>query len=215
MLRSRHLTSVVVGSGVPLESSTWSLGSPHDVAVFLPVHFGGARAVFQSRAEVDPRLWKNPSFNRVVARTNLPPSYKAANALVPAHWSLSGATVDLEMVPQGVQAEDYFVKMKSGTLYQHYGPWARESSPNRFQINFRAKGRGEVEALVFVYTHAPHKHLRSDSAGKVTLDSDDWAHYRLDYEKPDAGVSISGAMRCNSGEVCIDDVFFTGAEKPK
>ncbi|MFA6929188.1 MAG: DUF4838 domain-containing protein [Lentisphaeria bacterium] len=210
VLRARKLKNIAIESGTPIESSTWSIGAPHDTGAFLPVHFAGKRAVHDvSRQEIDTRMWKNGSFSELEHG-----SISSANEkelMLPKNWSLSGKKSSLELLLQENCLNNYFVKLKSGILLQHYGPWERKPSPENFSIHFRAKGKGELEFLVFVYTYAPHHHLRSDSAAKVLLDSDEWKYYKFEYRQPDREVNISGALRCNSGEICFDDVFFTAA----
>jgi hypothetical protein len=210
ILRNRQLTD---GTS---QGSTWSSGSGHNVDLFHPVVFSRSRAVAKaSLREIDSRHWKNGSFTDVYSTSKLPDKWTITNSLLPKDWDLSSSGGELEIVKQKNAEENYYVKLKRGFILQAYGATWDTVADKKFKINFRASGKGTLDVLVLLYKKKPYTFLRSETIKRIDIDSQDWQYYKLEYTQGEADVRIALGMRCNSGEINLDDISFVGLEDNK
>ena len=190
-------------NGKTPEMSTWAPGSPWNMENAHAVTFGGRRAINGgSRAEYDTRHWKNGSFNVLEKNPRFPQHWKN-NGKKPAFWNLSGNKNyggDLELLLHEGKKNDYFVRLRKGFIFQDYG-----IKTERIRLSMRIRGKGGFSLLVLRYT-PKWKHIGSRNiAGSVKVDSKEWKHYELEFDRPGEKEEIQALAIW--GKVDIDDCY--------
>ena len=193
------------------EYSTWSHGTPHSVDVFHAVTFTGPRQIAAgSRYEVDTRFWKNGSFNELApANRKLPGHWKVKDNRTPKYFDFSSGRQyggDMEMVLHPGSKENYFLRLRKGFLFQFH-----KVKNMKLKAAFRVKGKGEIVFKMLRY-NSKYRNIGSATIKKVKVDSSDWKHMSIDFDRPSKDMTEIHAFMFQpiSGEVDLDDLYLVG-----
>lgn len=181
VLRARKIDGIVMHSGVPVESSTLSIGNPHDTDTFQVLHFCRERAVSVSGRELDTRPWKNGSFEET-AEKKVPPvrgGWTVRDGVMPASWSVAGRAGFLALKRDEKRGN---VVALSGNLANEYA--GREKN---VKITMSARGRGVCGLWWYCYdvVNGKRKHKLSRQITEFRIDTGDvWRTFTFTAEVP-------------------------------
>ena len=179
---------------------------------FFPLSLAGKKTADVSGLK-DTRLWKNGNFNDVFKR----PNDKWAKGwdlgkeeLLARGWNLNTAQpgASFELLKHPGSNDDFFVLLKKGNFFQrHLG------KDEAIRCSFRLKGHGKFKIMIFRFDRGEHhyKHLGTDLLRVLTLNSDEWVTYQMDYLKKAADETV-GLVFWNdgNGDLYIDDAYVFG-----
>ncbi len=198
------------------EVTTWSQGEAHSVDVFHAVSFASPRKVSPgNRMEVDTRFWKNGSFNEVEKPEKYYSHWKLKDGMKPKSYSLSGGKQyggELEMLLHPGSKENYFVRLKSGFIFQEY-----KFKDDKIKVTFRVRGKGELYFTVLRYAYTPKWTGRgSKGVAKIKVNSPDWKYETFTFERPNKAdkkeIHMLMIQAVKGSEIDIDDCYLAGVK---
>ncbi len=211
VLRSRKIKGQLDASGNPTESSTWSLGSPHDTGTFQPVNFCAARSVTRFGDEPDDRQFKNGSFNEVskrkasLAREN----FNIRDGIIPEHWEIGPGTFSLESDPANPDNKYIVVDGNIANVYTGKDPAAR--------IMLRVKGKGQINLSWYCFDVVKNQRTQRkiQAITSAEIAADDWQELRFETEVPafDLNKLFIRAVPEKDAKIMIDYVYITPLKK--
>ena len=213
VLRARKINGIVMHSGVPVESSTWSIGTPHNVGVFLPVNFCKERSVNKDGAELDTRVWRNGSFNEVDKKKHKNnPARQIKDGKKPSSWHFSGKKVvaSLEGSPEDPKA--HFLRINGIVANDYLG------KSEKVKIRFRVRGTGIVQFAWYCYDikNGRRLHKKSIYFYKENIDSKEWKDIAMEVPLPkfDLTKFAAGFYPKNANSTMdFDEVYITASGK--
>ncbi len=164
------------------ETSSWSMGEPHNVDVFHAVNFASPRSVNKgSRAQLDTRGWKNCSFNEFQKKKKYPPHWKVNTDTLPAFWSLSSSAQyggDLEYLLHEGSSNNYFVRLRSG-LFSN----ACNLKEDTLRASVRLRGKGKLRIALLRFT-PKYKSKGTHNITMLDVDTPKWKQYQFQFKRP-------------------------------
>ena len=158
-------------SGTPVESSTWSIGTPHNVGTFLPVNFCKERSVSIHGKELDTRYWRNGSFNEVDKKKQKSTStWQVKDGKKPAFWHFSGKNVAASLEGVKEDPKTHFMRISGIIANDYFG------KSEKVKIRFRVRGNGLVQLAWYCYDikNGRRIHKKSVYFYKENINSKDW-----------------------------------------
>ncbi len=204
VLRSRKIEGQLDPSGNATESSTWSIGSAHSTDVFHPVNFCAKRTVSEAaRAEVDPRIWKNGSFNEV-ARKPAPsnPNWPIKDGVMPDSWTIAGRSgeVSLESMPDN--PDNRYMSFRGTIINEYYG------KASKVRVSLRVRGNSKLYLSWYCYevTNGKREFKKNIFFAEQKINSDEWQNLRFETDLPVADLKKL-AVTADPRKLDLDDVM--------
>ncbi|NLE66279.1 MAG: DUF4838 domain-containing protein, partial [Lentisphaerae bacterium] len=163
------------------ETSTWSMGTPHNVETFHTVSFAAPRAVTAgNRHEIDTRLWRNGSFNEIAQNPRIPKGWKVKDGQAPARWGFSdGYLGELEYRLHPGSQDNYFVRLIGGGFIANDCGLTNET----IGAVCRLRGQGALRFCILRYSKEGNN-LPSVQVHKEQVDSAEWEPVAFEYARP-------------------------------
>ena len=205
---------VIAGDKTKNETSTWSMGYPHNVEVFHPINFAAPRTVTPgNRHEVDTRFWRNGSLNEVAPKSRIPKKWKAKSKHLPRFWGLSGGNYfgeyDYKLHPGS--KTNYYVSFSGGFLSN-----STKIRTPKIAMTLRLRGKGVMWVAMLRYTKGYKKSLRTKLMHTIKADSSDWKTYTFTVDRPGSVEEEQTVIfwpRTKGAIFDIDDIFLAPREK--
>ncbi|MBO4303819.1 MAG: hypothetical protein J6A21_04485, partial [Lentisphaeria bacterium] len=162
------------------EASTWSIGRPHDVAVFLPVNFCSERKVDIQGRELDVRAWKNGSFDEVDKKKYSSKGHEIKDGKKPAAWYFNGKKVAGSLETQPDNPKSHFMRLRGTIVNNFFG------KAEKVKVRFRIRGEGTVHLAWYCYELRGKKRVPKDTKTfyKEKFAEKDWKDVTLEVPLP-------------------------------
>ena len=201
----------------PHEVTTWSHGTAHSVDVFHAVSFASPRQVNAgSRNEVDTRFWKNGSFNEVEKPKKYYTHWKLKDGMKPKYYSLSAAKQyggDLEMLLHEGSKENYFIRMRSGFIFQTY-----KFQDDKVRVTFRVRGKGSLSFGVLRFAYTPKWTGRGGKTVKDfrSINAPNWEYRTFTFERPNKAdkkeIQMLTIRPGRNTQLDLDELYLSGVK---
>ena len=208
ILRSRKINGIIMPSGNPVESSTWSIGYPHGVGNFLPVHFCAKRLVsyLGTGKDADARAWRNGSFSETSTLKSTK-RYTIKNDLMPAHWGPVPDTVlSLESDPQ---SNNRFLRLRGMVQNVYHG------RSEKVKIRLSARGKGTIRFMWYCFDVVKGQRIQRKvvSFHKEDISSEDWKNIVFTADFPMEYKVVKFSVRAipseKNGFIDLDEIYIS------
>ena len=189
------------------ESSTWSMGMPHDVDKFHAVNFVAERKS-NNGYEQDTRLFRNGTLNEQgKVRYKNSVLWKFSDELLPAFWAPCGRQGEVDYIVDKENPVNRYVRLKGVIANDYMG-----KSPF-VKVRMRVKGKGKIIPSWYVYDEVKGKrvHRGSPRIGEFPFDHPDWKEIVFETALPKYAVTKFAlyAVPDKGSDIYVDSVLIT------